>query len=271
MAADVFTPTAARTPVDAQPDVAFIARPRLLALREELRRAAAQRHRSRWQEPPLFFFDPQRQAELVAAGDRMPPWAELAAHIDAAMPELFRHVEVRRLARALDLAAAAQLLAGCCPAARRLVDLLAVPDDEVFLVLDPLRRSGVRWLLRGAADVGQLIERLAVDFTRDIQLYTPAALRPQGTLPSGFRGCREWLWPTQPLAAVPRINGVRVVLVGPAVIRPATPRTPRFPELMVQATALGRLTPWQVADELTRLGAPAVTVPQPVAVMAPAA
>lgn len=243
-----------RTTVPPPTDAAYAARPRLLALREDLRRAAARRHASRWQEPPLFFFDPQRQAELLAARGLASPWVDLEARIAAALPELVRSVAVRHLARALDLPAAAQLLAGDCPAARRLVELLAVPDDEVFLLLDPRRRIGVRWLVRGAADVGQLIARWAEEFTPDVQLYTPAVLQADGTLPVGVRGCRGWLWPTQPLAAIPRRHGQRVVLVGAAELPSANTFTPRFPELTVECTELARLSPGQVADELTRLG-----------------
>lgn len=239
--------------VQPQTDAAYAARPRLMALREELRRAAARRHPARWQEPPLFFFDPKRQAELLAARGPAGPWADLEARIAAMLPELLGSVAVRHLARALDLPAAAQLLAGHCPAARRLAELLAVPDDEVFLLLDPRRRIGVRWLLRGAADVGQLIVCGARDFTYDVQLYTPAALPADGTLPVGLRGCRGWLWPTQPLAAIPRRHGQRVALVGPAELPSVTAFTPRFPEMTVECTELARLSPVQVADELTRL------------------
>ncbi len=242
--------TTVQTPAEA----AYAARPRLLALREDLRRAAARWYSSRWQEPPLFFFDPKRQAELLAARGPASPWADLEARIAAALPELLRSVAVRHLARALDLPAAARPLAGHCPAARRLAELLAVPDDEVFLLLDPRCRIGIRWLVRGAADVGQLIARWAEDVTPDVQLYTPAVLQADGTLPVGFRGCRWWLWPTQPLAAIPRRHGQRVVLVGPAEIPTATEFSPRFPELMVEYTELARLSPVQVADELNRLG-----------------
>src|SRR5438105_745355 len=82
--------------------------------------------------------------------------------------------------------------------------------------LSPAARTGVRLHLRGAADVAQLQQLLGEP--TPFQLFAPAALQADGTLPAGVAGCVHWLWPTQPLAAVPRIGGERVVLVGPAVV-----------------------------------------------------
>jgi hypothetical protein len=51
------------------------------------------------------------------------------------------------------------------------------------------------------------------------QLFRPEALGSDGSLPAGFRGAGHWLWPTQPLADVPRVEGERVVLLGEPAFR----------------------------------------------------
>ncbi len=246
------------------PDPAFAARPRLLHLRDALSRGATLRP-ERWNEPAVFFFDPTRQAELEAARpaahDRFAALAELVA---AELPALLEHVEVRRVARTLGgLKDAALALAPHCAAANDLADLLAVPDDEVFLALAPGDRSGVRLHVRGAARVAQLHRLLAPSRAdSSFQLFAPAALLPDGTLPVGFAGCGHWLWPEQPLAAVPRINGERVVLVGPAVVRTADAES-RFPGMTAEAEVVQTLNAFQVADELSRLVGRAVPVSRP--------
>ena len=245
------------------PDAAFAARPRLLHLRDALRRAA-KNLRPRWDEPPVFFFDPKRQAELGAARPAPPNrFAELAPLIREGMPALLAFVEVRRVARAAGLKEAARALAAHCPEANDLAELLAVPDDEVFLAIVPATRTGVRLHLRGAASVAQLRRLLAPELkAADFQLFTPAALRPDGTLPAGVAGCGHWLWPTQPLAAVPRVNGERVVLVGPAVVRPSLAVEVRFPELAVECEVVETLNAIQVAEKLSRLcGRPLPVLP----------
>ena len=284
----------------AAPDPAFAARPRLARLRDTLARVARQRP-PRWNTPALFFFDPTRQAELEAARPTPPDrFAELAAAITTELPALLASVEVRRVARATDgLTAAARALAPNCPAAKELAELLAVPDDEVFLVLSPADRSGVRLHLRGAADAAQLYRALSEPLpptpspkkgggVRDeeaiassvlsisplrggvgegssspFQLFAPTALRPDGTLPAGFAGCAHWLWPTQPLAAVPRVDGERVVLVGPAVVRAALDGEPRFPTLAVEAEVIHTLNVFQTAERLSRLAGRLVPVHAP--------
>jgi hypothetical protein len=275
----------------AAPDAAFDARPRLLGLRGALARAAARLRPGRWNEPPVFFFDRRRQADLEAARPAPPDrFADLTALVAAELPALCAAVEVRRVARALDgLAAAARALAPHCPAARDLAELLAVPDDEVFLALAPAAGTGVRLHLRGAADVAQLYRLLGPnpptpfpawergfesssplgggvgEGPSPFQLYAPAALRADGTLPAAFGGCEHWLWPTQPLAAVPRVNGERVVLVGPAVVRPALDVGPRFPLLAVEGEVVQTLDAAQATAELSRLcGRPLPAPPVPV-------
>ena len=163
-------------------------------------------------------------------------------------------MEVRRAARAIGLQDAALALASQCPAARELADLLAVPDDEVFLALAPAERTGTRLHVRGAADVAQLYRLLAPALpSGPIQLFAPLALQSDGTLPVGFAGCEHWLWPTQPLATVPRINGERVVLVGPAVVRLTLDVEPRFPALAVECEVIQALNAFQTAELLAHL------------------
>lgn len=246
-------------------DPAFAARPRLLALRDTLAQAANKLKPSRWNEPAVFFFDPKRQAALEAARPAPPDrFAELATAVVAEFPPLLEHVEVRRVARAVDgLKTAALSLAPHCEAARDLADLLAVPDDEVFLVLSPAERTGVRVHVRGAASVGQFRALLAPTHPAPCQLFVPAALDLDGTLPCGFAGCGHWLWPTQPLSAVPRIGGERVVLVGPTLVPHATEGEIRFPGLRAEAEMIQVLNPFQVAEELSRLTGRPVPVGAP--------
>jgi hypothetical protein len=266
MPADLFARrTAPVPPAPAEPDAAFAARPRLIRLRDALARAAKGYRPARWKEPPAFFFDPKRQAELEAARPAPPdPFADPAGRIAAELPALLASADVRRVARAVGLPDAARALAPLCPAAKDLADILAVPDGEVFLALAPADRFGVRLHVRGAADIGQLSALLAPTLPADsFQLFAPAALRPDGTLPAGFAGCAHWLWPTQPLAAVPRIDGERVVLVGPSVVRPAGAAAPRFPALAVECERIESLTAFQTAERLARLGGRPVPVRPP--------
>jgi hypothetical protein len=273
-------PLAPRQP---QTDPAYAALPRLMLLRDTLLRALPQR-RSPWNEPPVFFFDRRRQTELESSRSEPvnPLIAEFAAHITAELPVLCATVEVRRVARTIPgLQATATALASACPEAQQLAELLAVPDDEVFVVLDPLARTGYRVVVQGVADVGQFSTLLAdllpgelvaerfVRAYRDVnpvlpagvpmvvaarfQLSFPAALRSDGTLPSGFAGCEHWLWPSMPLATIPRIKGERVVLLG----KPAFPLNwdvdRRFPTMPADLQLLEELNTERVREYLTRL------------------
>lgn len=274
------------------PEPAFAARPRLAALRDELARAVRPRYTRRppWNEPPLFFFDPTRQAELEATRGSPPAVRPdpLAERIAAELSSLFASVEVRRVARATPgLTEAAAALAPHHPAAKELADLLAVPDDEVFLVLHPATRSGFRLHVAGVADVAQfhlLILDTAVAegvfpgpppparfraACREadplipagvpmvaegrFQLFAPAAIGPDGSVPPGFRGCDHWLWGTFPLARVPRVDGERVVLLGEPAYRLTWEVERRFPALPAEADVVQVLGQFAVAERLSRL------------------
>lgn len=248
------------------PDPAFAARPRLLKLCDALAAAAKRLRPARWNEPAVFFFDPKRQAALEAARPPEPqPFADLVALVTAELPVLLEHVEVRQVARAIDgLAPAARALAPHCPAVNDLADLLAVPDDEVFLVLCPHERTGTRLHVRGAASVGQFRDLLAATVTSaPFQLFSPAALTAEGTLPTGMNGCGHWLWAAQPLSVVPRVGGERVVLLGPAVVPGAAENAPRFPGLRAEAELVQTLNAFQVAEALSQLAGAPVPVAAP--------
>ncbi|HYH68691.1 MAG TPA: hypothetical protein VD866_28620, partial [Urbifossiella sp.] len=119
--------------------------------------------------------------------------------------------------------------------------------------------AGVRLLVGGVADVGQF-QALLADATPELrrsggwQAHRPAALRADGTLPTGMGGCEHWLWWHEPLAAVPLVRGERVLLLGPAAYPATWDSAVRFPELAATLTVLAELTPAEVA---ARLGRPA--------------
>jgi hypothetical protein len=218
--------------------------------------------------PPLFFFNPARQAELDAARtDNKSHREPLDELIDSLMPLLVGSVEVRRAARAIaGLRETVIALLPTNPRVRDLADLLAVPDDEVVLLLDPARRTGYRMLIRGVADAGHFQELLAAALPRKAspapsrQLFRPEALRPDGTLPDGFRGCEHWIWGSEPLAAVPRIDGERVILIGDSVVNTADEVERRFPGMVAEVRVVETLGPFVVAERLGRLAGQPVPV-----------
>jgi hypothetical protein len=278
----------ARPPAVA-PDAGYDALPRLTRLAVDLAAAARGNAKPRWKEPPLFFFDTRRQAALELARPvkrTADPLADLAYRVAAEIPALCESVEVRQVARAVSgLRAAAEAVASVCPAARDLADLLAMPEDETITVLHPALRTGFRLIVRGVADVGQFHVLLAdaidgalpgpmmpvrfVAAYRDanptaaagvpmvaearFQMYAPAALRPDGTLPDGFGGSDHWLWPHATLAGVPRIDGERLVLLGPPPYRSTWEISRRFPALAAEVRLLEVLSPFRVAERLGHL------------------
>ncbi len=175
------------------PDLPVQAAPLMVRLRDALRlstellaacdvrRQAAERRRTEWGEPPLFFFDRHAQAEwerarplthafpepyLAEVSARRPTaadaWRNLPELLDDALTVLPASVECRRVARATaGLTTAARAVARHVPAAHELAELLTVPDEEVVLVVDVDRKTAARVLLTGVADVHQLIVLLA--------------------------------------------------------------------------------------------------------------
>jgi hypothetical protein len=217
--------------------------------------------------------------------------------IAAELPVLFKSVEVRRAARGvLGLSEAAAALAPLLPAAKDLADLLAVPDDEAVLVLDPVAQTGFRLFARGIVDAAQF-QLLLLDATaaylgqrpparlvaayRDadpvspagvpmvvearFQLFKPSAVQLDGSVPAGFTGSDHWLWPQQPLASAPRIEGERVLLLGEPAFQTTWEVDRRFPGMAAELRLLDVLSPFQVAAHLGRLAGR----PIPVRVEAP--
>lgn len=267
--------------------------PHLTRLRDRLATTLAASLSSQWKEPPIFFLDQRRQAELAEARQTGPinPFDEISATIAAELPTLIASIDVRRVARAIDgLHRAAQTLGMKCSAAKELADLLAIPDDEVIVVLFPAQQMGFRFAIRGIADVGQFHILLANAFAADsaarflvdrpfaerfvtasrfantsmpagvpmvaearFQLYGPAALQADGSLPSGMGGCEHWLHPTMPLCSVPRSHGEGIVLAGPPVFLATWEVPRRFPSLPAELRTIETLSPFRVAERLTRL------------------
>ena len=97
------------------------------------------------------------------------------------------------------------------------------------------------------------------------QLFRASAVQPDGSVPPRFRGCGHWLWGWEAVGAVPRIDGERVVVLG----EPAFPATweveRRFPAMAAQLDLQAILSPFQVAERLSRLAGR----PVPVTVKAP--
>jgi hypothetical protein len=274
------------------PDPGYEALSRLTQLRDFLSSVTVP-PRSRWKVPPLFFFDTQREIQRKASctAPQADPFSAVSARIAAEMPLLCGSVEVRRVARTIEgLQAAAQAIAQLCTEAKNLAELLAIPDDEAILVIHPETRNGFRVTVRGVADVGQFHVLMAAAISEEpgmathvgqavpdrfvvanrndgppipagipmvmearFQMYTPAAIRPDGTLPTGLRGSDHWLWPTSPLAAVPRMGGERMVLLGPPAYNSKWDVRLRFQGMPADFRVVESLGPFRAAEQLSRL------------------
>lgn len=282
------------------PDAAYEALTHLTRLRDRLAAVSLPRP-SRWKVPPLFFFDAEREAQRLAntCSSTADPLSEVATLIAEELPLLYRSVQRRRTARAIEgLRTVVEALARHSLAANDLTELLAMPDDEVILVLHPETRTGFRLSVCGVADVGQF-HVLAIDALSDLnpglcgpaipgrfvaacrnaggsmpagipmvmearfQLYTASGLQSNGTLPAGFGGCEHWLWPTTPLAAIPRLGGERVVLLGPTAYSARWDVELRFPAVAAELRLVETLGQFQAVERLSRLAG------QPIAPQAP--
>jgi hypothetical protein len=84
------------------------------------------------------------------------------------------------------------------------------------------------------------------------QLYTPAAIRPDGSLPTGLGGSDHWLWPNSPLAAIPRIGGERIVLLGPPAFNAKWDVSLRFQGMPADLRVIESMGPFRVAEQLSR-------------------
>lgn len=272
-------------------DIAFAALPLLRKLSATLTDAGqflaecrkveerATRKSRRWGVPSLFFFDKRLQKEWEAirpvsptfpepysseVAKRYPAlaaaWTILPDLLTDSLTVLYGSRLTRRAARAVTgLQSAAESIAKYLPDCRDLADLLAMPEDETVLAIDPIAMTGVRVRVRGIATVHEfhalLADAAATIFhgprpspavmaayrgmglnsadppiaTARFQFFHPKALRPDGTLPPGFSGSDLWLWGPEPLAAIPVVNGERTVLIGEPVSDFAWDAVRRFP------------------------------------------
>jgi hypothetical protein len=188
-------------------------------------------------------------------------WAVLPELLDDAVALLSGSADVRHAARAVPgLAEAATVLAGELPSCRDVAELLAMPDDEVVHVRYPARGVTARVRVQGVTTVAQFHVLLAdaligpslpgrrpgpavVAAARHgvppgadppiapaaFQLLRPGAVRADGTVPTGFAAVEYWLWGWEPLAAIPRVNGERMVLLAPPAYPAEWEVTTRFP------------------------------------------
>ena len=297
MAIGLFSPPSIRTAADDTPisiprvsgDMAYAARPLFLRLTETLLSVGkllgecrameerATRHDREWGVPKLFFADGAAQSNWNTK--RVPPqefpqpyvsllanalpkladaWNRLPELLDDALALLAESLDVRRMARAVPglRKAAAQV-----PQAAELAGVLALPEEEVWLVVHPAARAGYRVTLEGVADIAQLHVLLTdiltgdpargyligrrpggesvaacretewtegIEATARFQFYRPEALRADGTLPEGFAGSDRWYWGHELLGTVPSEHGERILLIGEPVLPKAWEVTRRF-------------------------------------------
>lgn len=304
--------------VSPMPDVAVAAIPLLQQLRDTLLvagrfREGYRRHAARssriWNEPPLFFFQqaqsrassPESESESESPPQASSPqerhrdpvgaaaWAALPHLLDDALSVLASSVTARHTARAVTgLVTAAESLQTEHPHIRQLVEVLAVLDDAVLVIVHPEARAGWRVVVSGVTDVGQLQILLAEEW-RDhpapmplsgsrpshptvaacpdpaassnqtveshFQLYQSVALTADGTVPGGLAGVEHWLWPGDALAAIPRVQGERILLLGEPVYPLSWPAVRRAPLVQGRLTVLERYSPSQVTHWLeARIG-----------------
>jgi len=310
MAIELFEPRSKRTGDDdpvSQPDLAFAARPLFLRLGETLRRVAellgvcratrdrATRHARAWGVPALFFADRIAEAERLAehaVPARYPePYFSLLAssfpELDDArnrLPDLLDDalalcgdsIDVRRMARAVP---GLRDAANAVPHAEEFAGILGLIEEEVWLVIHPAARAGLRVVVEGVADIAQLhvllAERLTGDPSREFlagrrpdiavvdacrdtlrteglvasgrfQFYRPEALQSDGTLPAGFDGSPLWYWGRESLGAVPQQKGERILLIGDPVHPLSWDVTRRYSRVRAEADVVDVLSAGEV-------------------------
>ena len=212
MSIELFPPRSTRfrtdetPPPQAQPDLAFLARPLFLRLTEVLRAVAtllhecrkmenrATRHERSWGVPKLFFADRTAQADwrakqahqatfpepfvsLLATSFPMllDDWDRLPDLLDDALALLAESLDVRRMARAIPGFHDAAL---AVPPAHELAGILGMPEEEIWLVIHPAARAGFRVALEGVADIAQLHILLAEQLSGDPARGYLAGRRP---------------------------------------------------------------------------------------------
>jgi hypothetical protein len=218
-------------------------------------------------EPYLTHLAPQMPEEVQA-------WRELPKLFDPVRSTLTRSVAARRIARAVTgFTATLEAWGEFVPAAAELRDILRVPDDQVVLAIHPTARCGIRLLIRGVATVDQLHLLLADALTGDparglmpgrrpqlpetdpvattrFQLFHPAALRPDGTLPTGFTGSEFWLWGTEPTHTLTVEGSERVVLLAEPTFKTTWEVRQKYPQMAVDAEVVEILSRTEVEEWL---------------------
>jgi hypothetical protein len=199
---------------------------------------------------------------------------------------------VRHVARAVPELVSLLKQVSDVPGAKTLQGMLEIPDDETVRVVDPARGYGVRVRVSGVATVGQFQILLAASSpalfpryrvradvyeaaldglppgadlpiaTIPAQFYHPRAWNSESGFPSGFDGSSDWFWEHQPLQALPRIHGDRVVYVGPAVYPRMWEVEKPFPTILPQVELLQILP---VSEVLSMAGRPNHRNPTPMA------
>jgi len=319
MAIGLFSPPSNRFAADETPitlpkaatDLAFAARPLFLRLTDVLNRVGqllgecrkmhdrATRHERAWGVPALFFSDDSAQREwrakqapaqefpqpyIALLSEAFPKladaWNRLPDLLDDALALLAESPDVRRMARAVPGLRAA---AASIPQAAELAGVLAMPEEEVWLVIHPAARAGYRVVLEGVADIAQLHVLLSDALTGDpsagyltgrrptdevfaacsdtawiegvvatarFQFYRPEALRPDGTLPEGFAGSDDWYWGTESLGSIPQEKGERILLIGEPVLPKAWEVSRRFSRIAARADVVEVLPQAEVERRL---------------------
>jgi len=237
------------------PELAYLSAVSFARLRDVLQAAVPfflrrRAFRSRSGVPELFYFDRARDAELSGQprppdeADRKAATAEPTAHRAASLlPDLLDDVltlthhgpALRRVLRATDrLVPSVEAWACEHPKLERLRRVAAVADDEVLRLIDPTRRTGVRFAASGIETIRDLHVVLAessgedslqlsddgdeVPFEPSRQFLRPSALQ-RGRSLEGWAAVDHWLWGMESLRTLPRLDGERLILSAEPTIR----------------------------------------------------
>jgi len=176
---------------------------------------------------------------------------ELPSLIAEASRVLTASVQVRHMARAVPgLQVVARSFATFCPELQNLAAILDVPDDVIVRVINPFALVAIRIRCQGISLLGELQRYLAEclgvgsrqsvisDFLPDMgavagdafgnhpdddsvellfQCYDWTGIRADGRWPAGFAGVDRWLWEWCRLSELPRVDGERILVIGPPV------------------------------------------------------
>jgi hypothetical protein len=281
-------------------DTAFADHELLVELAKLLGRATRgrpARRSERWAEGEPFSFNRRVQTEWDAAGglrhqtskrDAAATWDAIAPIASKAVDVLTGSLVARRIARVVPgLCDNAAVLAEHIPPVRDLVDLLAIEDDAVFLVLHPPTERGFRIQVAGIENNFEL-QVLLADLLADddsagqlpaerpdprvvavcrgewrqqeglvgrasFGMYSAGALRADLTLPEGLACCDHWLWGAAAPASIPYFDGERVILLGPPPFRMTWDVERRFPRVRGEAQLVEVLDRETVRGWLRRL------------------